>query len=276
MSCGELERLFLAGAPEQMSRAHRQECVSCASLGSDLESAERILSGLRPPAAPKGLIAVLKGIPSRTVNCEAADLLAAAEVEGELSPPDQERLAFHRSRCEACAEAAGILRTSRELASPAPAPWVMGRLAATRPEKKKRSSFWSLVASPKGAIALAYAAAVVVMFSGFNPADLARKAGVARLEETAKTSAESAGRTLGDRIGAFEEEAVRRLAVWKGVATGYGRAAITRAIQLVMKTETQPPPRPGKSGEEKGMLNKDEIQDVARLTPPQEELKDNG
>jgi len=114
------------------------------------------------------------------------------------------------------------------------------------------------------------------MFSGFNPADLARKAGVARLEETAKTSAESAGRTLGDRIGAFEEEAVRRLAVWKGVATGYGRAAITRAIQLVMKTETQPPPRPGKSGEEKGMLNKDEIQDVARLTPPQEELKDNG
>jgi hypothetical protein len=257
MSCGELERLFLAGAPEEMSRAHRRDCLACAALGADLDAAERILSGLRTPSVSGTLIASLQAIPSRTVNCEAADLLAAAELEDEVSAADRERLAFHRSRCEACAEAAGVLLEAGKLASPAPAPWVMGRLAAGRPEKK-RASFWRLVASPKGAIALAYAAAVVVMFTGFNPADLARKAGVARLEETAKTSAEIAGRSLGDRLGAFEEEAVRRLAVWKGVATGYGRAALSRAIQLVMKTESQPPPRRGKTGEEKGLLKKDE------------------
>ena len=275
MSCGELERLFLAGAPEEASRGHRRDCPACAALGAELDAAERILSGLRPPAVPRTLIASLQAIPSRTVHCEAADLLAAAEVEAEISPADRERLSFHRSRCEACAEAAGILASARDLAAPAPAPWVLGRLAASRPEKK-RTSIWRFIANPKGAIALAYLAAVVVMFTGFNPADLARKAGVARLEETAKVSAQNAGRSLGDRIGAFEEDAIRRLAVWKGVAAGYGRAALSRAIQLVMKTESQPPPRPGKSGEEKGLLRKDEFQDVARLTPPQEELKHNG
>jgi hypothetical protein len=249
-----------------LSRAHREGCASCAALGSDLDAAARIFSALRPPAVSETLIASFQAIPSRTVTCEAADLLAAARGRGDpsgvlgagISPADRERLAFHRSRCEACAEAAGVLLSTRELASPSPAPWVIGRLAATRPEKKK-SSFWRLVASPKGAIALAYAAAVVVMFTGFNPADLARKAGVARLEQTAKTSAEIAGRSLADRLGSFEEEALRRLAVWKGRATGYGRAAISRAIQLVMKTEPQPPPRRGKTGEEKGLLKKDEI-----------------
>ncbi|HKF41520.1 MAG TPA: hypothetical protein VKG01_00325 [Thermoanaerobaculia bacterium] len=258
MSCGELERLFVAGAPEEEARAHRAGCPSCAALGNDLDSAARIFSTLRTPEASRFFIASLQAIPSRTVDCEAADLLAAAELEGEISAADGERLAFHRSRCEACAEAAGVLADARGLAAPAPAPWVLGRLAASRPEKKPRASIWRLVANPKGAIALAYAAAVVVMLTGFNPADLARKAGVARLEETAKMSAETAGRSLGDRIGAFEEDAVRRLAVWKGHVTGYGRAAISRAIQLVMKTESQPPPSRGKNGEEKGYLRKEE------------------
>ena len=266
MSCGELERLFVAGAPEEAARAHRAGCPSCAALGNDIDSAARIFSELRAPQPSRFLIASLQSIPSRTVHCEAADLLAAAEIEGEIGAEDRERLAFHRSRCEACSEAAGILAAAGSLASPAPAPWVLGRLAASRPETKPRASIWRLIANPKGAIALAYAAAVVVMLTGFNPADLARKAGVARLEETAKVSAENAGRTLGDRIGAFEEDAVRRLAVWKGRVTGYGRAALSRAIQLVMKTESQPPPPRGKSGEEKGYLKKENPNlDVASL-----------
>ena len=251
MSCGELERLFVAGAPEEAALAHRAGCPSCAALGNDIESTTRILSTLSAPAPSPFLIASLQAISSRTVHCEAADLLAASEIEEEISPTDCERLAFHRSRCEACAEAAGVLTTASKLAAPAPAPWVLGRLAAGRPEKK-RPSVWRFVANPKGAIALAYAAAVVVMLTGFNPADLARKAGVARLEETAKISAQNAGRSLGDRIGAFEEDAMRRLAVWKGHVTGYGRAAISRAIQLVMKNESQTPPRRGKTSEEKG------------------------
>ena len=280
MSCGELERLFVAGAPEEEARAHRSGCPSCAALGNDIDTSARIISRLRAPQPSRFLVASLQSIPSRTVHCEAADLLAAAEVEGEISTEDRDRLAFHRSRCEACAEAAETLATAGSLAAPAPAPWVLGRLAASKPEKKKKDSgsIWRFVTNPKSAIALAYAAAVVVMFTGFNPADLARKAGVARLEESAKMSAESAGRTLGDRIGAFEEDAVRRLAVWKGRVTGYGRAAISRAIQLVMKTETQPPPPRGKNGEEKGYLKKDETPNfnVAsvgrpgdRVVPPQ-------
>ena len=119
---------------------------------------------------------------------------------------------------------------------------------------------WRLVASPKAAIALAYAAAVVVMLSGFNPADLARKAGVERIEETALASAQVAGRSVADRFGAFQEEAFRKIAAWKGRAAGYGRAAISTAIQLVMKTESQPPPRRGKTGEDKGLLQKNETE----------------
>ena len=125
--------------------------------------------------------------------------------------------------------------------------------SAGGPAGKEAGLLWRLLASPKGAIALAYAAAVVVMLTGFNPADLARKAGVARLEETATDArAEMAGRSLGDRLGAFEEEAVRRLAVWKGVATGYGRAALSNAPSLVMKTESQPPPRRARRARRRG------------------------
>jgi hypothetical protein len=257
MSCVEFERLFVSGAPEEAAREHRAGCPTCAAVAADLEKTSAILSTLRPPAASPALMARLASIPARTVSCEGADRLASAALEGEVSPADLERLTFHRSRCQGCAEAAAVLEGARELVAPTPAPWLLGRLAASRPEKPKRSR-WSLLASPKGAIAIAYFAAVVVMLSGFNPADLARKAGVARLEESALVSAQVAGRSLGDRLGAFEEDALRKLASWKGRAAGYGRAAITRAIQLVMKTESQPPPSRGKTGEEKGLLKKNE------------------
>lgn len=259
MSCAELERLFLAGSPEEESRAHRASCRSCAALAADMEAAAGTISQLAAPQATPSFIAKLQAIPALTVSCEGTGLLIAAAVEGETPETDRRRLEFHTSRCKSCAEAVAVLAEARGLASPAPAPWLLGRLAASRPERPRRS-LWRLVASPKGAIAFAYTAAVVVMLSGFNPADLARKAGVDRLEENAKLSAQIAGRSLGDRLGAFEEEAVRKLAVWKGRATGYGRAALTRAIQLVMKTETEPPPRRGKSGEERGLLKKDGTQ----------------
>lgn len=258
MSCGELERLFLAGGTEQQAAAHRSECESCAALGAGLDAVAGVVSTLNAPEARPSLMARLRSIPSRTVSCEAADLLIAAAMDGEISAADRDRLAFHSSRCEACSEAGGVLAASRNLAPPPPAPWLLGRLAASRPEKRRRS-VWGLLASPKGAIALAYAAAVVVMLSGFNPADLARKAGVDRLEQNAKLSAQLAGRSLGDRLGALEEDVLRKLAVWKGRAAGYGRAALTRAIQLVMKTEPQPPPRRGKTGEEKGLLKRNEM-----------------
>ncbi len=109
-------------------------------------------------------------------------------------------------------------------------------------------------------IALAYAAAVVVMIAGFNPADLARKAGVGRIEETARASFQVAGSSLADRLGAVEENALRTLARWKGHVTGYGRAAISTAMALVMKSEPQPPPNRPRSGEGKGVLQQNEIE----------------
>jgi len=258
MSCAELERLFVSGAPAEAARAHRAVCASCAALGADADRAEALVSGLRPPAASPELLAALAAIPAKTVTCEGADRLTAAALEGEISPRDRLRLDFHLSRCEACAQASSVLGTMRDLASPPPAPWLIGRLAADRPERRR--SLWRFLASPKAAISLAYAAAVVVMLAGFNPADLARKAGMGRIEETALASAQVAGRSLADRFGAFQEDALRKLAVWKGRAAGYGRAALSTAIQLVMKTEPQPPPRRGKTGEDKGLLQRGETE----------------
>src|SRR5262249_30993479 len=152
MSCAELERLFLAGSPEEESRAHRASCRSCASLAADMEAAAATMSWLAAPQATPALIAKLQAIPARTVSCEGAGLLIAAAVEGDLAEGDRQRLAFHASRCESCTEAAAVLAEARGLVSPAPAPWLLGRLVASRPEKPRRS-LWRLVANPKGAIA---------------------------------------------------------------------------------------------------------------------------
>jgi hypothetical protein len=271
MSCGELERLFAAGAPPEAARGHREACPSCAALGADVDFAESLTASLRPPAASPSLLASLLSIPGQTVSCEQADRLAAGAVEGNLAESEHLRLAFHRSRCPACVEAAAILGQMGDLTPPAPAPWLAGRIAARTPEtpraapvifpaRRPRASLWRFLASPKGAISLAYASAVIVMLAGFNPADLARKAGVARLKQNAAASVQVARNSLADRLGAFEEEAMRKLEVWTGQAAGYTRAALSRAIQLVMRTESQPPPPRGKSGEEKGLLRRNEIE----------------
>src|SRR6185369_5382596 len=104
-----------------------------------------------------------------------------------------------------------------------------------------------------------YAAAVVVMIAGCNPADLARKAG-GRLEESARASVQTAGRSFADRVGAFQESTMRRLSALKGRVTGYGRAALSTAIALVMKSATKSPPSRPRSGEDKGSLQRDEIE----------------
>jgi hypothetical protein len=260
MSCGELERLFVAGASPEQALAHRGGCRSCGELGAELDRIETLVSGLRTPPASPALRQVLLSIPRRTVSCEGADRLIASALEAEPEPADRQRLDFHLSRCEACRETAATLAAMRGLAAPRPAPWLAGRLAASRPVRRRPVRLWDLVLSPKGAIGLAYAAAVIVMLAGFDPADIARKAGVARLGETAKASVEVAGGSLADRVGAFQESAVRRLAAWKGQVTGYGRAALSTALALVMKSEQQRPPSRPRNGEERGRSRSNETE----------------
>jgi hypothetical protein len=259
MSCGELERLFLADASGGQMSAHRAACGSCARLAAGLDRVEAALSDLHPAAVSPALRERLLSIPGRTVSCERADELVAIALEDALPPADLARLEFHCSRCEACAEAWQTLAGLRELVRPEPAPWLGGRIAANRPRRRERRG-WRAVASPKVLIALAYAAAVVAMLAGFNPADLARKVGVGRIEETARASVQVAGNSLADRLGAVEENAARTLARWKGRVTGYGRAAISTAIALVMKSEPQNPPSRPRSGEGKGVLQKNETE----------------
>ena len=258
MTCGELERLTVAGDSDAEMRAHREVCPSCAALGAELDSVSALVSGLRSPAAPPTLRESLLSIPRTTVSCEGADALIAAALDGDLPAADRSRLEFHVSRCEACAESAGTLLGMRDLARPEPGPWLAGRIAATRP-RPARTSPWRILRTPQAAIALAYAAAVVVMIAGFNPADLARKAG-GRLEQTALASVQVAGSSLADRVGSFQESAMRKLSALKGRVTGYGRAALSTAIALVMKSESKSPPSRPRSGEDKGSLQKNEME----------------
>jgi len=256
MSCAELERLFVAGASGGQMTAHRAACGPCAHLATELDRVEAVLSDLRPPAFDPTLREALLSLPARTVSCEGADRLIATALEEALSPADIARLEFHCSRCEACAEASQTLAGLSQFIRPEPVPWLAGRIAANRPRRRR----WRAAFSPKAAIALAYAAAVVVMLAGFNPADLARKAGMGRIEESARASVQVAGNSMGDRLGAVEEKIQRTLAAWKGRVTGYGRAAISTVIALVMKSEPQRPPSRPRSGEDKGVLQKNEIE----------------
>lgn len=258
MTCVELERLSISDASESERNAHRAVCSSCAALGADLDVVTALVSGLRSAAAPPALRESLLSIPRMTVSCEGADALIAAALDGDLPPADRAQLEFHVSRCEACAESAGTLLGMRDLARPVPAPWLAGRIVASRPERGQQSR-WRFLRRPQAAIGLAYAAAVVVMLAGFNPADLARKAG-GRIEEGARASVEVAGSSVADRVGAFQESAMRRLAALKGRVTGYGRAALSTAMALMMKSESKNPPSRPRSGEDKGSLQKDEIE----------------
>lgn len=236
MSCGELERLFLAGAPPDATHRHAAGCATCRSLGADVNAAETMVAGLTAPPLPASLRSALLDIPRTTVSCEGAAELLPVAMENELSDDEKRRLSNHLSRCAACSEAAATLASARDLASPAAPPWLAARLAANRPAKEKRAWRWLL--DPKAAIGLAYAAAVLVMILGFNPADLARRVGASQLGENTLAAVNVAETSLTDRIGVLQEKISRTVQVWKGRAGGYGRAALSNAVALIWKSSS--------------------------------------
>jgi hypothetical protein len=249
MNCRELERLFVAGAPEIEAAAHRRTCGECARLGADLDRGTAYATGLKPPAWSPTLRQSLLAIPRQTVACDAADEMLAALLEGELPDADEARLRAHLGRCGGCAAAAGALVAMRDLAAPEPPEWLATRLAAARPPKKK--SFWRSAFSGRMGVAYAYAAAVLVMVLGLNPTAVVRKAGFASLGESTRSAVLVAQSSVGDRLGAFQERALRALAVWKGHVGGYSRAAVSNAIAIVARPEikkTTPRPHLGKDG----------------------------
>jgi hypothetical protein len=234
VSCRELERLFLAGVSPEQARRHASECATCRSVGADVDAAEGMVAGLVAPAIPSSLRRSLLEIPRNTVSCEGAERLLPVAVENELAADDERRLSNHLSHCAACSEAAATLLAARNLVEPVAPPWLAARLAANRPASEKR--LWSWLLDPKAAIVLAYAAAVVVMLLGFNPADLARRVGAGQLGENTRTAVTVAESSLTDRVGALQEKVARRLSVWRGRAGGYGRAALSNAVALIWKS----------------------------------------
>ncbi len=259
MSCRELEALFLSDAPPGAAADHRRRCLTCDALGRDLDQEHALVAGLASPPWSGALRQSLLAIPATTASCESAADVIAAAVEGELEATDRGRLEFQLRRCEACTETAATLGVVRELEPPRAAPWIAGKLASARPARKKKSPFGWLL-DPKAAITLAYAATVVVMLAGWNPADLARRADVRSLEQSTKAAASVAGGSVVDRVGILQERVFRALEIAKGRFGGYGRAVLSNALNLVMRMEPEKeraPSRP-KSGEEKGAIQKSE------------------
>jgi anti-sigma factor RsiW len=248
MSCRELERLFVSGAGEAEVARHRAACPECERLGVELDRTVSLSAALRPPAWSPALRQKLLAIPTTTVSCEAADVLLATLLEGEIASADEARLRSHLSRCEACAEAAATLQSMRSLAAPEAPPWLVPRLAAARPERKR--SFWRSAFSGRMVVAYAYAAALLVMLLGLNPTAVVRRTGFAALGESTRNAVTVAESSIGDRLGAIQERALRTLAVWKGHVFGYGRAAVSNAFAIVWKPESKkaPHPRLGKEG----------------------------
>jgi anti-sigma factor RsiW len=254
MSCRLVDGL-VSGGREAEFAAHRALCPECATLGLRIDDVETLGRSLATPALPPTLRASLLAIPQRTVSCEGADALLAMALEGEIEPGDEARRLSHLSRCDTCLETAETLFSARGLTAPQPSPWLATRLSAGRPAsaRRKRGGVLSLLWSPRGAIALAYAAAVVVMFSGFNPADLARKAGMARLENATGAAVIAAREGAVERIGALQERAYISFEAWKGRLAGYGRATLANALALVMKTDPPRPPDRPKNGDGRGV-----------------------
>jgi len=249
MSCRELERLFGAGAPDSELAAHRRGCAECDRVARDVEETASLAAGLVAPAWSPTLRRSLLDIPRITVSCEGAEPLIASLLENEISPADEGRLRNHLSRCGGCTAAAETLLSMRELEAPAPPPWLATRLASSKPSA--RASFWKRLLSGRAVVAYAYAAALLVMFLGLNPTAVARKAGFARLSESTRDAVTVARSSVSDRLGALQERAVREFAAVRGKVGGYGRAAVSNALAIVLRPEpkkTPPRPRLGKEG----------------------------
>jgi len=244
MSCRDLEALLARGREADFA-AHRESCATCGEIGREMDLFAQTLGTLRRPSPSGELLRSLYAISRQTVSCVGAEELLARAAEGEIGVADQARLQNHMSRCSGCVQAAAVLGVARELVAPAPAPWLAARVLGSRPQARRRRPARSWLFGPRGAIAVAYAAALVVMFSGWNPAALARRAGTARLEQTARTGIESARSTVLVQFGAFQVRAFRTLEAVKGRVGGYGRAALSNALALVMRSDTsRRPSRP--------------------------------
>jgi hypothetical protein len=260
MSCGSLERLLAEGRERDFAE-HRASCASCAKIGLEMERFAETLEGLQKPAPGRALFESLYAIPRRTVSCEGAETLLGQAAENEVSPGDAARLQNHLSRCEACTHAAGVVGVARELVRPEPTPWLATRLVASRPRVAARPrSPWGWLLGPRGAITVAYVAAVLVMMVGWNPADLARKAGTARLEQTARSGVQTARSTVVDRFGAFQERALRTFEAVKGRVGGYSRAALSNALALVMRSNTSRRPTRPRNEDGSGAWTRNEIE----------------
>jgi len=260
-ACRELERLLAAGRESDFV-AHRGACATCGAIGREMELFAETVAALRTPAPGAALLRSLYAIPARTVSCELAPELLARAAENDLDARDTARLNGHLSRCAACSAAAGVLDVTRTLARPEPTPWLKTRALAARPPKARSRSrkAGSWLFGPRGAIAIAYAAALIVMFLGLNPADLARKAGTARLEESAREGVQVARNTALDRFGAFQERAFRTFEAIKGRIGGYGRAALSNALALVMRTESSRRPSRPRNDDGSGAWRHDETE----------------
>lgn len=261
MSCRELERLWDAGASLGETSDHQAACAECGRSGAGDSLAQTVaaLQSLRAPAFPSALRQSLLEIPRKTVSCEGAEPLIAAALEGgdALSASDDARLQSHLSRCAACTEAAATLAQLRELTAPPPPPWLATRLLAARPEKKRGA--WRALFTGKAVVAYAYAAACLVMLLGLNPTALPGKAGFARLSQSTRTVVTVAQNSVGDRLGALQEKAVRTIAVWKGHVGGYGRAAFSNAIAIVWRPEPKKTPNRPRLGKEGTAAGADEF-----------------
>lgn len=267
MSCRMGNAIVDAGREAEFSE-HTAACADCAGLSRRMDELQSLTQSLAAPPLPPGLRASLYDTPSRTVSCEGADALLALALESEIAPSDESRWTNHLTRCTACSEAAQTLFAARGLAAPVPAPWLSTRLKAGKPAapRNARSGLLGLLWSPKGAIALAYAAAVVVMLSGFDPAGLARKAGMARLEDATGAAVAAARTGAVERIGTLEEKAFRTFAVFKGRMFGYGKATLVNALALVMRTETTDAKRPPDRPKNGGGRGASETSDGVRMT----------
>jgi hypothetical protein len=253
MSCRESQGLVAGGREAEFS-AHRAACPDCEALGKRMDELVSLTQSLSAPPLPAALRQRLVAVSQQTVSCENADRLLAQALEGEIARAAEVRFRFHLSRCAACSETAETFAAARGLAIPVAAPWLATRLAAARPASARgaRTGVWGLLWNPRGAIGLAYAAAIAVMLTGFNPADLARKAGMARLEDATGVAMAAARTGAVEKIGAVEEKAYRTIEAWKGRLAGYGRATLVNAFALVMRTETRRPPDRPKGGDGKG------------------------
>jgi hypothetical protein len=240
MSCRELERLFVAGAPGAEASAHRGSCAECARIGADADQTRSLVEGLATPVWSPALRQTLLEVPRQTVSCEGADGLLAAALDDAIDAADRRRLESHLSRCAACTAAANVLSSMRDLAAPQPPAWLATRLSSARPAKP--ASRWRGLFSGRAVVLYAYAAAILVMVMGWNPTAVARKAGFASLGVSTRRAVTVAQSSLTDRLGAVQEKAARTLAVWKGHIGGYGRAAVSNAIALVSRPEPKKTP----------------------------------